>query len=234
VIAYFILEPETFIGLMVAIVTILIMGAMGGGIWLSSNDWYIASTYQEVWDRANMLHDYVEDLVRRNPNLTLVSEQSWWHEALEHQNEELQEEIQDIRNDLRHSKELLQGLETPSQFEVSEQVLDRLSSLERTRLLEAIQAYRVNAWTPSAATCGMILEGWLKRLCHDNGIRPGGMRAMIVRLGEAGLLHGYYDKLAQIGEFFRHRATHPTTEEFDREKATLILTSLVLLIRDLF
>ena len=118
---------------------------------------------------------------------------------------------------------------TRSQFEVPDQVLDKLTLLERTRLVEAVQAYRVNAWTPAAAVCGMLLEGRLQQLCRQNNIRLGGMSAMIRRLGEAGLLHGYHENLARVGEFFRHRATHPTSEESDREKTTLVLTSLFIL-----
>ena len=80
----------------------------------------------------------------------------------------------------------------------------------------------------------MILEGRLQQLCHENNIQPGGIGEMIRRLGEVGLLKGYYKDLAKVGEFFRHRASHPTSEEFDREKTTLVLTSLIILIRDSF
>ena len=57
---------------------------------------------------------------------------------------------------------------------------------------------------------------------------------MIPRLGKAGLLGKHQQKLAEVGEFFRHRSAHPTTEVFDREKTTLILTALVILVRELF
>jgi hypothetical protein len=195
---------------------------------------FLSSTVEQVRDRANMLHDYIQEMVRRNPALSFTGDQDWRIKALEEEMEALSEEVDEKEEELKHSRELWRGLESPSRLEVPEEVLVKLDLLERTRLLEAVQAYRVNAWTPTAAVCGMILEGWLQRLCRENGLPLGGMRAMIERLGEAGLLHGYHDKLAQIGEFFRHRATHPTSEEFDREKTTLILTSLIILIRDLF
>jgi hypothetical protein len=192
VIAYFALGVDGFINYMMVTTVIVILGAIVGGNWLSQHDWYVASTNQEVWDRASMLHDYLVELARRDPNLTVASDQNWRQEFLERNNAELHAELEGARNELRRLSELLDGLETPSQFEVSDQVLDKLSPLERTRLLEAIQAYRVNAWTPAAAVCGMILEGWLQRLCRDNSIRLGGMRGMIARLGEAGLLYGLY------------------------------------------
>jgi hypothetical protein len=143
-------------------------------------------------------------------------------------------ELAEAEQEVSHLKERLAGLETPSKYEIPQEVLDKLDQLERTRLLEAVQAYRVNAWTPAAAVCGMILEGRLQRLCRENNISLGGIKDMIQRLDEAGLLRGYHQNLAQVGEFFRHRASHPTSEEFDREKATLVLASLVILIRDLF
>jgi hypothetical protein len=218
-----------------AVGLLVVFGGVATG-WLPGENWYIASTNQEIWDRANMLHEYVGDLASQNPNLSVrdADTDRTRMEFLESYTLELEDEIEDARQQVRSLREMVRGFETPSQFEVEDAVLDKLMPLERRRLLEAAQAYRVNAWTPAAAVCGMILEGRLQEMCRQNDIRLGGMSAMIVRLGEAGLLHGYYDKLAQIGEFFRHRATHPTSEEFDREKTTLILTSLIILIRDLF
>lgn len=152
---------------------------------------------------------------------------------LESVNRDLRSALQEADRQISGLKQRLAGLATPSQYEIDERALHKLDSLERTRLLEAVQAYRVNAWTPAAAVCGMILEGRLQRLCRVHGMPAGGIGDMIRRLGEAGLLRSYYQDLAQVGEFFRHRASHPTSEEFDREKTTLVLTSLVILIRDL-
>ncbi|MFB0520389.1 MAG: hypothetical protein ACETWD_03040, partial [Desulfatiglandales bacterium] len=237
---YFLLERETFASVVVVLLTLVVMGGIPAIIWLNSRDWFSASTINQVWDRANMLHRYLQDYIDLNPVLASrirrKDEQRLERqlEDLHSHNLELEEELEEMEHELKHLKQRLASFETPSQYEVSQQVLDKLDPLEQTRLLEAIQAYRVNAWTPAAAVCGMILEGRLQRLCRKNGIRPGGIGAMIRRLGEAGLLKSYYQNLAQVGEFFRHRATHPTSEEFDREKTTLVLTSLIILVRDLF
>jgi hypothetical protein len=186
-----------------------------------------------------MLVNYLRDYIKLNPSIAsyihIEDEQDLQRAIsdLRSENSDLQMELDDSRRDCEKLRTSLVGLKTPSQFEVPAQVLEKLEPLEQTRLLEAVQAYRVNAWTPTAAVCGMLLEGRLQKLCRDNGIPSGGMGEMIRRLGEAGLLRSYYQNLARVGEFFRHRASHPTTEEFDREKTTLVLTSLIILIREL-
>jgi len=231
--AYFLLESDQF-----AAVLILAFMLAGGAVMAVTA--FPASTVRQVNDRANMLRRYLEDYIALNPYLAdRIRRRD--ERKLERQLEDLKarhlrlaDELTVTHDKLEHCQERLAGLETPSWYEVPQQVLDKLDPLERTRLLEAVQAYRVNAWTPAAAVCGMILEGRLQKLCRENGIRPGGIGDMIRRLGEAGLLESYYQNLAQVGEFFRHRATHPTSEEFDREKTTLVLTSLIILVRDLF
>jgi len=203
-------------------------------------------TVKELKDKLLILQGYLRDYIAfKYPDLAAQNFPQYQEsrdrarkeqeiESLRARNRALEDSLHATTDRLSRLNEMLLALTTPSQFEIPEEALDKLDPLERTRLLEAVQAYRVNAWTPAAAVCGMILEGRLQKLCREHGIRPGGIGDMIRRLGEAGLLRGYYQNLAQVGEFFRHRASHPTSEEFDREKTTLVLTSLVILIRDLF
>jgi hypothetical protein len=240
--AYYLLESQTLLAILMLLVTLVFLGILPGSFttWLASNDWFRASTRRQVSDRAFTLQRYLQDYIDLNPALGLrigtKDEQKLERQLKDSQlfHLELADKLVATDRELKYCQERLAGLETPSQYKVPEKVLNKLDPLERRRLLEAVQAYRVNAWTPAAAVCGMILEGRLQRLCKENGIRSGGIWEMIRRLGEADLLKGYYQNLAQVGEFFRHRATHPTSEEFDREKTTLVLTSLIILIRDLF
>jgi hypothetical protein len=44
-----------------AVGLLVVFGGVATG-WLPGENWYIASTNQEIWDRANMLHEYVGDL----------------------------------------------------------------------------------------------------------------------------------------------------------------------------
>jgi hypothetical protein len=200
-----------------------------------------ASTVEQLRDKAHILQSYLRDYIApKYPSFRSYLYPQYKQKLqvklgrLEARNRALEQKLAETTRQLNRFKEMLAALETPSQFEIPQLVLDKLDPLEQTRILEAVQAYRVNAWTPTAAVCGMILEGRLQKLCKENDIRLGGIADMIRRLGEADLLKGYYQNLAQVGEFFRHRASHPTSEEFDREKTTLVLTSLVILIRDLF
>ncbi len=59
--------------------------------------------------------------------------------------EEAQKKLEEAIAELRQLKQRLAGLETPSKFDVPQAVLDKLDHLERTRWLEAVQAYKVNA-----------------------------------------------------------------------------------------
>lgn len=232
--AYFLLESKQFWGVVIIALGLVALGLFEIYLLLP------ASTIEQVQDRTKMLHQYLEDYIALNPDLAsqilTKDEQKLKRQLVDLQSRHLglADLLTATTHKLEHCQERLAGLKTPSRYEVPQQVLNKLDPLERRRLLEAVQAYRVNAWTPAAAVCGMILEGRLQRLCKENGIRSGGIGEMIRRLGGAGLLKGYYQNLAQVGEFFRHRATHPTSEEFDREKTTLVLTSLIILIRDLF
>jgi hypothetical protein len=201
------------------------------------------TTRREVYERARVLKQFVLDHMgyeypylaeQTRPSKDRSQEFERKVEALELENEMQAQKLQEAQERIHGLQERLAGLETPSHFEVDDKVLAKLEPLEKIRLLEAIQAYRVNAWTATAAVCGMILEGRLQRLCRANHIPTGSINAMIQRLGEAGLLRGYFEQLARVGEFFRHRAAHPTSEIFDREKTTLILTCLVLLVREVF
>lgn len=145
-----------------------------------------------------------------------------------------EDEIKRLRGEVTIWQQKLAGLQTPANFDIPEDVLAKLSNIEKARLVEAVQAYRVGAWTPAASVCGTILEGRLQSLCRENNLPTGGIGQMIRQLGDAKLLKDYYHNLAKVGEFFRHRSSHPTTEEFDKEKVSLILNSLIILLRDLF
>jgi hypothetical protein len=196
----------------------------------------------EVEQRTNALLQYLQDHctyhypdeIRGLPSSDdRASELEQGMESLNLDNAVLKGQLVDARKTIRELRMRLDGLETPSQFEVEPQILDKLDPLERAHLLETAQAFRVNAWTPTAAACGMLLEGRLLRLCREKGLPGGGMNAMISSLGDAGHLRGYHEQLARVGEFFRHKAAHPTSERFDRDKTTLVLTSLIILIREL-
>ncbi len=129
---------------------------------------------------------------------------------------------------------MLNAVSAPEAFPIDESVLCKLDARDRQRLTEAVLAFRVRAWTPAAAMCGMLLEGRLQQLCVRHNLPRRGIPAMIEMLAHEGLLKGHHEQLARVASFFRNRSAHPTTEEFDREKTSLVLTSLVLLIRDVF
>jgi hypothetical protein len=204
--------------------------------WLKDNHWFSAPTSKTLTDRTSFLVQYIADLIRYHPRyskmLTIKDPDNHVPELVSARTtiDNLEEELMTTRHELDQLRNLWTGLETPYGFQVQDDTLALLSPLERQRLLEAVQAFRVGAWTPAAAVCGMLLEGRLQAICRRRGIPLGGMRQMIEHLGEEGLLSGYHGKLAEISGFFRNRSAHPTTEEFDREKTTLILTSLIILL----
>jgi hypothetical protein len=224
--------------------TITPMGVIGMVVFtfffILQSDSLFTSSIQKIKDSADVLLHYIEDYVdsdpvlsrqiRRQPDLEFETR----IENLEEENNNLCKELGRDKQELATLREQIAGLTMPSSYKVPQQVLEKLEPIEKKRLLEAVQAYRVNAWTPAAAVCGMILEGRLQRLCQKNNLSIGGIGQMIRQLGEAGLLKGYYQNLLQVGEFFRHRASHPTSEDFDRDKTTLILAALLILIRELF
>lgn len=211
-------------------------------------NWMLASSTSAVLEKTLSLERFIRDhidvevMAQQSAQTRPLSEMELKSRvrSLESINKQLKDRNSALQSDnLMLHKELdsltqkWQLVQTPIPYDIPTDVLDRLEVTERLRLIEAVQAYRVGAWTPAASVCGTILEARLQRLCRENDIELGGIGSMIKRLGEHGLLRGYYQNLAQVGEIFRHRSAHPTTEDFDREKLTLILASLMILLRDL-
>jgi hypothetical protein len=217
--------------------SVLVVGVIVLAVWLLSRNIADASTIREVQSRAWVLHSYLQNRLRADPGLARRVEPGSLQAQIEYLEEQQRNHWQweaEQERAAQHWQELWVGLSEPLPFDLAEGILAKLDLLEQTRLREAVQAYRVRAWTPAAAVCGMLLEGRLQRLCQEHGLETGGMRDMIERLGAANLLGRHHREMAQVGEFFRHRAAHPSSEVFDQEKTTLILTLLLLLVRDVF
>lgn len=219
--------------------TLIIFAILLSGGFASGGPWYLSSSSTVVGNRATVLHDYLRSMVRQHPYLADQIEPGKWKtqvEQLQGETDYLLGRLDTLVAENKHWRELWEGLSEPLPlpFDMDKETVAKLESLEQIRLREAVQAYRVRAWTPAAAVAGMLLEGRLQRLCQENGLETGGMRDMIERLGAANLLGRHHREMAQVGEFFRNRAAHPTSEIFDQEKTALVLMLLLLLVRDVF
>ena len=116
--AYYLLESETFLTILMVVLFLLFIFAftVGLGSSISGNDWFRASTIRQVWDRTLILHRYLQDYINLNPALGLrtVSEDEQrlkrQLEVLRSDNLELEEELEEMEHELERLKEQLTEL----------------------------------------------------------------------------------------------------------------------------
>jgi hypothetical protein len=61
------------------------------------------------------------------------------------------------------------------------------------------------------------------------------LKAQIEKLVEMGIIKSkHHSSIIDLSKFFGHRAAHPTTEVFDRNKANLVLSSLFIIVEEVF
>lgn len=131
--------------------------------------------------------------------------------------------------------EIIKNSRTKSDYSVDEYKLKMFSGNNLKLINEAIDAYSVGAYTACICVCRNILQKLIQQLCKENSIKGGSLESQITQLVDAKIItNKYHSQLIDVAKFFGHRAAHPTTEVFSKEKASLILSSLFIINEDLF
>jgi hypothetical protein len=100
---------------------------------------------------------------------------------------------------------------------------------------EALNTYRNGCYIACCLMCGRILEALVKDACDKNNIKFSGLGNGINELKTAGCLGGkHHSDLMSIVKYYRDKVVHPTGEAFDKDKAKWFLSSLLILIDELF
>lgn len=113
---------------------------------------YQKNTTNEILRRLQMLFYYVQQHIADHyPSLrsqVLSKETEDWemkYRQLGEHYRTLKAELENVQHQQDELRRLYASLQTPAQLTISEEILDKLEPLEQTRLLEAVQAYRVSA-----------------------------------------------------------------------------------------
>ncbi len=100
---------------------------------------------------------------------------------------------------------------------------------------EALNTYRNGCYIACCLMCGRILEALVKDACDKTNIKFSGLGDGIKGLKAAGCLGGKpHDGLMSVSKYYRDKVTHPTSEVFGKDKAKWFLSSLLILIDELF
>ncbi|MCK5600867.1 DUF4145 domain-containing protein [Candidatus Pacearchaeota archaeon] len=126
--------------------------------------------------------------------------------------------------------EIIKKSKTASEYVTDEEKLKLFSENNLMLIKEALDSYSVGAYTACACVCRTILQELVQKLCKKNNISEGSLKSQINKLVENKVIKKeHHPSLLDITKFFGHRASHPTTEIFDRTKANLVLSSLFIL-----
>jgi hypothetical protein len=156
--------------------------------------------------------------------------------------EKLKDEIKSIREDNlkleetnRLNAESLNRFIRAEEFPISEKILGKIPKDISPTLHDALCAYGAGSYSASVCVCRNIIQGLVQELCAKNDIKENGLNNQIDALVSRKIIKQKHnqtllDTVATLG----HRSAHPTTEVFTKEKASLVLNGLLILIDEVF
>lgn len=110
----------------------------------------------------------------------------------------------------------------------------RMDQSESRLFHECLLCYGVGAYAGAIALCGTVAEGLVQRACELRGLSGDSFGAKVKALREAGVLKHQYDDMVSIVTTYRNLTTHPSPEEFNREKANLVIGATLILVDEVF
>lgn len=121
------------------------------------------------------------------------------------------------------------------EFPISEKILGKIPKDISTTLLDALCAYNAGSYTGCVCVCRNIIQGLVQEQCSKENIKENGLHKQIEALISRKIIKQKHnqtllDTVATLG----HRSAHPTTEVFTKEKASLVLNGLLILIDEVF
>ena len=158
------------------------------------------------------------------------------------ENEKLKNEIKslnskksDLESQLSSLSKTIEKFIDTEDFKIDEKKIKGIPSDIQALFYEALNTYRNGCYIACCLMCGRILEALVKDACDKNNIKFSGLGGGINDLKTAGCLGGkQHDKLVSISKYYRDKVVHPTSEVFGKDKAKWFLSSLLILIDELF
>ena len=120
-------------------------------------------------------------------------------------------------------------------FSISEEILNNVPKDITSTLHDALRAYVAGSYTGCVCVCRKIIEGLVQEQCTKEGIKENGLNKQINALISIKNIDKKHNQtLLNTVTALGHRSAHPTTEIFTKEKASLVLNGLLILMEEEF
>lgn len=135
--------------------------------------------------------------------------------------------------------EKIEDLEREVDNKIETALLEKLPKNVQKYLVEASSCYKHGEYIACCSMCGNVLEGLINAECKKRDIRKTKLldksSELLERLSDEGKKVGKaHEKLIEVLKFYRDHASHPTEENFTRERASLFITTLQILCKEIF
>jgi len=131
--------------------------------------------------------------------------------------------------------DIIQSSRSTSDYPVDHTKLKTFEGNNLKLINEALGSYSIGAYTACICVCRNILQKLVKMLCETNAISKPSLSTQIEELVNKGIIKSnHHSLILEIAKIFGHRAAHPTTEVFNKEKANLVLSALFIINEEVF
>ncbi len=156
-------------------------------------------------------------------------------DLLREQVNRLEAELVDLKKKEDRYIEIIHSSRARSGYIVEPDKLSRFQGKNLNLINEALDAFSVGAYTACVCVCRNILQDLVQSLCQVNLISEGSLTSQITALVSKNVIKtSHHSLLIELSKIFGNRAAHPTTEQFDRTKANLVLSALFIVNEELF
>jgi len=144
-------------------------------------------------------------------------------------------QVRQLRDSLSLAKGWLDTLRGAGRYGIApdDPRLSKLTASERRLFVDAVTAYDHGAYAAAVCVCGTVAEGVVTRMCASRGLSGGSFGEKVRVLRDNGILKKQYDDLVGVVTTYRTLSAHPSPEEFNRQKADVVLGSTLILVDEL-
>lgn len=147
----------------------------------------------------------------------------------------LEENKSKLEDNNRIISESLNKYINSDDFSISEDVLNNVPKEISSILHDALRAYVAGSYTGCVCVCRKIIEGLVQEQCAKEGIKENGLNKQIKALISIKNIDKKHNQtLLNTITALGNRSAHPTTEFFTKEKASLVLNGLLILMEEEF
>ena len=121
------------------------------------------------------------------------------------------------------------------EFSISDDILNNIPKDISSTLQDALRAYGAGSYTGCVCVCRNIIEGLVQEQCTKEGIKENGLNRQINALISVKKIEQKHNQtLLNTLTVLGNRSAHSTTEIFTKEKASLVLNGLLILMEEVF